>query len=220
MAIERTFSILKPDATERNLTGRYQCRDRESGLADRCPEAHANFSWCRCWKETTRSRSIAKSWERLIRPRRQQEPFASFMRDRSRKIPCMAQMRPIQRRARLLSSFQRMRLSARVDAPYRSGVEEPGSRSKIRRHLPPREPLMVRSRNLVGVLTLTDTRKTGGGPMPRTLIQPNKNDNRYVRRKKGKFTKSQDDVGRSLAADRRQHAKRKVKSGEGDRGDR
>jgi hypothetical protein len=56
--------------------------------------------------------------------------------------------------------------------------------------------------------------------MPRTLIPPNKNDHRYVRRKKGKFTKSQDDVGRSLAADRRQHAKRKVKSGEGDRGDR
>jgi hypothetical protein len=79
---------------------------------------------------------------------------------------------------------------------------------------------MVRFRNIVGVLTLTDTRKTGGGPMPRTLIQPNKNDKRYVRRKKGKFTKSQDDVGRSLAADRRQHAKRKVKSGEGDRGDR
>jgi len=33
----------------------------------------------------------------------------------------------------------------------------------------------------------------------------------------GKFTKSQDDVSRSLASDRRQHAKRKVKSGEGDR---
>jgi len=56
--------------------------------------------------------------------------------------------------------------------------------------------------------------------MPRTLIEPHKGDKRYVRRKKGKFTKSQDDVGRSLAADRRRHAKRKVKSGEGDRGDR
>ena len=56
--------------------------------------------------------------------------------------------------------------------------------------------------------------------MPRTLIEPHKGDKRYVRRKKGKFTKSQDDVGRSLAADRRQHAKHKVKRGEGDRGDR
>jgi hypothetical protein len=56
--------------------------------------------------------------------------------------------------------------------------------------------------------------------MPRTLIEPNKGDKRYVRRKRGRFTKSQDDVGRSLAVDRRKHAKTKVKSGEGDRGDR
>ena len=56
--------------------------------------------------------------------------------------------------------------------------------------------------------------------MPRTLIEPHKRDKRYVRRKGGKFTKSQDDVGRPLAADRRQRAKTTVKSGEGDRGDR
>jgi hypothetical protein len=56
--------------------------------------------------------------------------------------------------------------------------------------------------------------------MPRTLIEPHKRDKRYVRRKGGKFTKSQDDVGRALAADRRQRAKTTVKSGEGDRGDR
>ena len=56
--------------------------------------------------------------------------------------------------------------------------------------------------------------------MPRTQIEPHKSDKRYVRRKAGKFTRSQDDVGRSLAADRRKRAKRAVKSGEGDRGDR
>ena len=58
--------------------------------------------------------------------------------------------------------------------------------------------------------------------VPRTQIEPepHKGDKRYVRRKKGKFTKSQDEVGRSLAGDRRKHAKIKVKSGEGDRGDR
>jgi len=56
--------------------------------------------------------------------------------------------------------------------------------------------------------------------MPRTQIEPRKGDKRYVRRKAGKFTKSQDDVGRSLAADRRKRAKRAVKKGEGDRGDR
>jgi len=55
--------------------------------------------------------------------------------------------------------------------------------------------------------------------MPRELIEPHKGDKRYVRRKKGRFTKSQDNVGRSLAADRRKKAKRTVKKGEGDRGD-
>jgi hypothetical protein len=56
--------------------------------------------------------------------------------------------------------------------------------------------------------------------MPRTQIEPYKGDKRYVRRKAGKFTKSQDQVGRSLKADCRKRAKRAVKSGEGDRGDR
>ena len=52
----------------------------------------------------------------------------------------------------------------------------------------------------------------------RTLIAP-KGDKRYVRRtKRGRFKES-DDVGRSLAADRRTHAKTKVKKGQGDRGD-
>ncbi len=46
------------------------------------------------------------------------------------------------------------------------------------------------------------------------------NDKRYVRRdEQGRF-KEVVDVGRSLAADRRQHAKTKVKSGQGDKGDR
>jgi hypothetical protein len=45
-------------------------------------------------------------------------------------------------------------------------------------------------------------------------------DKRYVRRNpKGQFKES-DDVGRSLSADRRTKAKTKVKSGQGDRGDR
>ena len=45
-------------------------------------------------------------------------------------------------------------------------------------------------------------------------------DKRYVRRDtKGRFNEN-DDVGRSLSADRRQHAKTRSKSGQGDRGDR
>jgi hypothetical protein len=55
--------------------------------------------------------------------------------------------------------------------------------------------------------------------MPRTLIAP-RGKKRYVRRKSGKFTKSQDDVGRSLSADRTKKAKRTARKGEGDRGDR
>jgi hypothetical protein len=53
----------------------------------------------------------------------------------------------------------------------------------------------------------------------REKISPN-GDARFVRRdEKGRFSES-DDVGRSLAADRRTKAKTKVKSGQGDRGDR
>jgi hypothetical protein len=45
-------------------------------------------------------------------------------------------------------------------------------------------------------------------------------DKRYVRRDdRGRFKES-DDVGRSLAADRRQKAKTATKAGQGDRGDR
>jgi hypothetical protein len=54
--------------------------------------------------------------------------------------------------------------------------------------------------------------------MPRTLIAP-KGDRRYVRRKKGKFTSKQVNIGRSLAADRRSKSKTVAKKGDGDRGD-
>jgi hypothetical protein len=55
--------------------------------------------------------------------------------------------------------------------------------------------------------------------MPRQLIEPHKGDKRFVRRSKtGQFGES-DDVGRSLAADRRTKAKTVAKKGEGDRGD-
>jgi hypothetical protein len=55
--------------------------------------------------------------------------------------------------------------------------------------------------------------------MPRELIEPNKGDKSYVRRKKGKFTKSQDDVGRSLTADYRKKAKKTAEKGDPHRGD-
>jgi len=55
----------------------------------------------------------------------------------------------------------------------------------------------------------------------RELIEPNKGDKRYVRRdEQGRFTDSQDDVGRSLSQDQKRDAKTKTKKGQGDRGDR
>jgi hypothetical protein len=66
------------------------------------------------------------------------------------------------------------------------------------------------------------TKKSGAGKRgtgKRTLIKP-KGDARYIRRDaRGRITES-DDVGRSLKQDRRRKAKTKVKSGQGDRGDR
>lgn len=53
----------------------------------------------------------------------------------------------------------------------------------------------------------------------RELIAP-KGDKRYVRRDAdGQFTTSQDNVGRSLSADRRTKAKTVAPKGQGDRGD-
>ena len=55
--------------------------------------------------------------------------------------------------------------------------------------------------------------------MARELIDTG-SDKRYVRRDSHGRFKGVVDVGRSLAADQRQHAEHKAKKGEGDRGDR
>jgi hypothetical protein len=65
------------------------------------------------------------------------------------------------------------------------------------------------------------TTKTGGRKRAakRELIDTG-TDKRFVRRGvQGRFKES-DDVGKSLSADRRKKAKTKVKSGQGDKGDR
>ena len=55
----------------------------------------------------------------------------------------------------------------------------------------------------------------------RELIEPNEGDKRYIRRdEEGRFTDSQDDVGRSLSQDRQRDAKTETRKGQGDRGDR
>ena len=53
----------------------------------------------------------------------------------------------------------------------------------------------------------------------RTLIEPQKGDKRYIRRDSKGRIKESDEVGRSLASDRRVKAKTVVKSGQGDKGD-
>lgn len=53
----------------------------------------------------------------------------------------------------------------------------------------------------------------------RELIEPNPGDKRYVRRDDAGRFKESDDVGKSLAADRRTKARTKAKKGQGDRGD-
>ncbi|WP_395443298.1 hypothetical protein [Caulobacter sp. UC70_42] len=54
----------------------------------------------------------------------------------------------------------------------------------------------------------------------RELIEPNPGDKRFVRRDdQGQFSE-QVDVGKSLAADQRQHADHDAGKGQGDKGDR
>jgi hypothetical protein len=68
-------------------------------------------------------------------------------------------------------------------------------------------------------LNMPAKRKTRSKTSKRTTIEPHKGDRRYVRRnKKGQF-KKEVNIGRSLPADRRRKSKRKVKPGQGDRGD-
>lgn len=54
----------------------------------------------------------------------------------------------------------------------------------------------------------------------RELIEPHKGDKRFVRRdENGRFSEVVD-AGRSMAQDRKRHAKNESKSGYGDKGDR
>lgn len=79
----------------------------------------------------------------------------------------------------------------------------------------PRSPLFI---GLIEPKSARAVASSKEKQMPRELIDTGK-DKRYVRRnKKGEFKES-DDVGRSLAADRRKKAKKVAKKGEGDRGD-
>ncbi len=65
---------------------------------------------------------------------------------------------------------------------------------------------------------MTAKKGSSRGSGKRELIAP-RGDKRYAKRDaEGRFTEM-DDVGRSLSADRRRSAKKKVKAGYGDQGD-
>ena len=65
----------------------------------------------------------------------------------------------------------------------------------------------------------TATKKTARKAAKRELINTG-TDKRFVRRGAAGRFKESDDVGKSLAADRRKKAKTKAKPGQGDKGDR
>lgn len=66
---------------------------------------------------------------------------------------------------------------------------------------------------------MAKAKRTGRKAAKRVLIDTGR-DKRFVRRAKGGKFKESDDVGRSLASDRRRKAKRATKPGQGDKGDR
>jgi hypothetical protein len=70
---------------------------------------------------------------------------------------------------------------------------------------------------------MTPTYSASGNVMPakkRELLDTG-TDKRYIRRdERGRFTKDQVDVGRSSAADQRQHSSQASKPGQGNQGDR
>lgn len=61
-------------------------------------------------------------------------------------------------------------------------------------------------------------KSTNKSESKRELIEPN-GDKRYIRRDEKGRIKESDDVGKSLSKDVRQTAKKKVSSGQGDKGD-
>ncbi len=122
MALERTLSIIKPDATRRNLTGLINARLRGARVAHRRPKAPAPHarpgrgssmpctargrsspassrscrrarSWPRCSRARMRSRATARPWARPIRPRPRPARSARISPKTSRRIRSTAPIR-------------------------------------------------------------------------------------------------------------------------------
>ena len=133
MALERTFSILKPDATARNLTGAINAMIEQAGLRIvaqkrvritpqarnilrrpsrtavlRRPGGFHDFGTGGGAGARRRQRhreSTATSWAPPIPPRLRRAPSERCTPNRSARIPCTVPMRPTPRRRRSCSSF-------------------------------------------------------------------------------------------------------------------
>jgi hypothetical protein len=79
--------------------------------------------------------------------------------------------------------------------------------------------LLLQTRNAMAKRKAAVKKATRKKAAKRELIDTG-TDKRFVRRGAGGQFKESDDVGKSLSADRRKKAKTKVKSGQGDKGDR
>ena len=132
MAVERTFSILKPDATARNLTGAINAMIEQAGLrivaqkrvritreqAETFYAVHRERPFfgelvdfmisgpvvVQVLEGENAIANIATSWARPIRPRRRPARSARCTPNRSARIRCTAPTRPTRRRRKSPSS--------------------------------------------------------------------------------------------------------------------
>ena len=119
----------------------------------------------------------------------------------------------------LLSDVLRQIDEARNASPHTPQEPSEIVRERNARLADQAEKIAALKRAREAAVTLGSHSLTGDPMVKRQLIDTG-SDKRYVRRNnRGQFNEV-DDVGRSLAADRRKRAKTKVKSGEGDKGDR
>jgi len=133
MALERTFSIIKPDATRRNLTGKINAKFEEAGLrivaqkrihltmaqagefyavhkerpfyGELCEFMASLPLWRRFWKAKAPLPRTVKSWAQPIPQMPPPAPSAQSLPNPLVKTPCMAQMRPRLPHKRLPISF-------------------------------------------------------------------------------------------------------------------
>jgi hypothetical protein len=102
-------------------------------------------------------------------------------------------------------------------ATKKSAKKAPAKKAATRKATPPKKSSASSKKSSSKKTAKKAPAKKAGSA--RTLIEPHAGDKRYIRRDAKGRIKESVDVGRSLAADRRQKAKTKAKHGQGDKGD-